>query len=116
MKNTNPILKISGISIAIVQIFDIFIHAATNQLEPLRVTSNLVLLAWLMIWMFGKSKDIFRTTSIGAIGLYLLLNIIFLAREGFTNPKQGGEPRAMLFVLVFLTAVLATIFVTKQKN
>ncbi|GAB4568986.1 MAG: hypothetical protein Fur0017_13080 [Anaerolineales bacterium] len=94
--SNNKTSKALAISITVIQIFDIFIHAATNQLEPLRVTSNLVLLAWLVIWMFGKSKDIFRTTSIGAISVYLLLNIIFLAREGFTNPEQGGEPRAKM--------------------
>jgi CDP-diglyceride synthetase len=104
------------ILLALLQIFDIIIHAATNQLEPLRVTSNLVILIWLAAVAFRKIEISFRTTSLGAIGLYLLLNIAFLMREGFTNPEQGGELRIMLFVLVFLTTLFSTIFTFRQKN
>ncbi len=43
MKITNAALKITGIVIALVQLVDILLHAATNQLEPLRVSSNLVI-------------------------------------------------------------------------
>jgi len=114
--SSNKTSKAVALGITVIQIFDIFIHAATNQLEPLRVTSNLVILVWLAVWAFGKIKNKLRPASIGAVSLYLLLNIIFLAREGFTNPEQGGEPRVMLFALVFLTTVLSTAFAINQNN
>jgi len=114
--SSNKTSKALASGITAIQIFDILIHAATNQLEPLRVTSNLIILAWLAGWAFGKIENKLRPTSIGAIVLYLLLNVIFLAREGFSNPEQGGEPRVMLFALVFLTTVLSTAFAINQNN
>jgi hypothetical protein len=47
--NTNTLLKVLGIGIALVQIFDVIIHAASDQLEPLRVSSNVIILVWLVI-------------------------------------------------------------------
>ena len=44
MSNFNNTSKSLGVAITIVQLFDIAIHAATNQLEPLRVVSNLIIL------------------------------------------------------------------------
>jgi hypothetical protein len=32
--------------------------------------------------------------------MYLLLNLVFLALEGVTNPEQGGALRVTLFVFV----------------
>lgn len=42
-------MKVLGIGIALVQIFDVIIHAASDQLEPLRVSSNVIILVWLAI-------------------------------------------------------------------
>ena len=111
--NTTTRLNILAIGIALIQIFDILIHAATDQLEFLRVTSNIVILLWLAFVFFGKANT---NTAIGAVGLYLLLNIIFLAREGLTNPQQGGELRVMLFILVILTTVLSIILALKYPE
>ena len=108
--------KITGIVIAIVQVFDILIHAATDQLEFLRVTANIVILIWLAILFFGRQRQVSKAASAGAIGLYLLLNLIFLLQAGFTNPDQGGAPRTMLFILVFLTIVLSTLFTIKHQR
>lgn len=47
--NTNTLLKVLGIGIALVQIFDVIIHAASDQLEPLQVSSNVIILVWLAI-------------------------------------------------------------------
>ena len=41
-------LKTLGIGIALIQFFDVMLHAAIDQLEFLRVTSNLVILSWLV--------------------------------------------------------------------
>lgn len=103
-----------GIGIAIIQIFDIVIHAVTDQLEFLRVASNVVILAWLGTTLLGKFRD--KLTAFGAIGLYAVLNVLFLMREGFTNPEQGGAPRMMLFILVLLTIGLSALLSTQQKR
>lgn len=110
-KNANmpTILKVLAIATATVQLLDIIIHAATNQLEIIRVASNAVMLLWLAIIISGGFKKGFSTTAVGSISLYLLLNIVFLSREGLTNAEQGGELRVTLFLLLFLTLTLSTL-------
>ena len=108
-------LKTLGIIIAFTQLFDLVLHAITNQLEFLRVTSNIIILLWLMLFLFGKMK-ISYFASFGTIGLYLFSNILFLAQAGLTNPAQGGAPRTLLFILVFLTIVLSTLFTTNHQG
>lgn len=115
-KMNSTVSKITGILIAIVQVFDILIHAATDQLEFLRVTANIILLVWLVIVFVGRLGQVSKAASAGAISLYLLLNLIFLFQAGFTNPDQGGAPRTMLFILVLLTIVLSTLFTTNHQR
>lgn len=93
--------------IAFVQLFDLAIHATTDQLEPLRVASNAVILLWLVLMAFGIIRGYARQTGIASVSGYLLLNAIFLAQAGFTNPAQGGAVRWMLILLVALTLSLA---------
>ena len=95
--------KLIGTLLAVIQIVDIVIHAAINQLEILRVSSNVIIL----LWLAGAAAGKFNTRSLAVIltpiGLYLTFNIIFLASEGLTNSEQGGGLRTTLFVLVLLT-------------
>ena len=68
---------------------------------------------------FGEGigyKTKFLQISIGSIGLYLILNLIFLAQEGLTNPAQGGNLRITLFLLVFLTATLSVAMSYRYKR
>ena len=115
-KKSSPIhlSKALGIGIAILQVLDIAVHAATDQLEILRVSSNGVILLWLAVVVFGKFKS--KVPAIGAIGMYLLLNLIFLAREGVTNPEQGGGLRVALFLFVILTTALSTLLAFIRKD
>lgn len=92
----------------LVQIFDVVIHAATNQLEPIRVAANIIILLWLVAINWGRFKANFLPISFSSIGAYLVLNLIFLAREGLTNSAQGNEPRLMLFLLLIVTLILST--------
>jgi hypothetical protein len=105
--NTTTIVQALGVGIAIIQLLDIIIHAATNQLEIIRVTSNIVILLWLAFVASGKANIRFRGIAIRSISLYLILNIIFLESEGLTNAEQGGGVRVVLFLLMFLTLVLS---------
>lgn len=111
-----PATKIIGGITGLVQVFDILIHAATDQLEALRVTSNIIILIWLALLFLGRISPSARFASFGVIGFYLLLNLIFLFQEGFTNPEQGGAPRSMLFILVILTSILSLMLASKPQH
>lgn len=115
-ENTDAILKTFGTGIAVIQLADIIIHAATNQLEIIRVSSNLVILLWLAVVMLNRYKTKFLQISISSIGLYVVLNYIFLAREGLTNPEQGGSLRITLFLLMFLTVTLSALMSYMQNK
>jgi hypothetical protein len=93
--------------LALLQIVDLLLHAATGQLEPLRVTANLIILLWLGFFASGSLKT--HRAALLATGSYLALNLLFLALNGVTNPAQGGELRITLFGLVFVTAGLSGV-------
>ena len=116
-KGKSPVLsKGLGIVIILIQLFDIIIHAVTDQLELLRVTSNLIILAWVFVLLSGKLSEKIKSVALGSIGAYLGLNLIFLALEGLTNPNTG-EPRSTLFLLVILTTTLSTgLFIQLKKD
>ena len=101
-------MKSIGVAIIVTQLLDIIIHAATNQLEPLRVTSNIIILAWLAIMVSGKFHDKSLLMAVASIAAYFILNIVFLSLEGVTNAEQGGELRVTLFLLMFTTMVLSS--------
>ena len=81
-----------SIIIALVQLFDILIHIATNQAEPLRILSNLIILTWLGSLVSDRFLKRLRPFGFGVIALYLMLNSVFLAQEGIVN-SANGEPR-----------------------
>ena len=110
-KHTTTILKILRIGIVLLQLFDIFIHAVTDQLEILRVTSNIIILLWLAIAETGKFNGKFPQIAAGSVGAYLILNITFLALEGVRNMEQSGELRVTLFLLIFLTTALSALLI-----
>lgn len=91
------------VAIAVVQIFDIVLHAAIDQLETIRVMSNLVILGWVAFSIQPRQLNRVIWSGYVAMGGYLLLNIIFLVLEGVTNPNNGGAFRTLLFILVGLT-------------
>jgi hypothetical protein len=103
-------VKIVGIGIVIVQLIDILLHAATHQLELLRVSSNLVILLWLAITASGRLNTQFRLSALVSIAAYLVLNLVFMGLFGVTNPEQGGAFRVSLFVLIIITVVLSGLF------
>lgn len=106
-RNSTRMLWSLGIAIAVVQIFDIVIHVATDQAEILRIIANLVVLFWVMGVVWRRFRVGFLPLSVAAVGVYLLLNLTFLALEGVTNPAQGDAPRTLLFLLVLLTVGLS---------
>ncbi len=103
-------------AILLIQVFDIVIHVATNQIEPLRITSNLIIFAWIALIMSGKFIDnLFQTTGVFLFA-YLACNGLFLVREGVTNPNQGGQLRVVLFVLVGVTVGLSVMLAVFRRQ
>jgi hypothetical protein len=109
-------LKLFGIALILVQLLDIIIHAATNQLEPLRVSSNIIIVVWLLVVAMRNVKLNTLQVAAFAIGAYLVLNVVFLALEGITNEAQGGSLRVALFILVSVTLLLSSAFTYLQKK
>ncbi len=110
MINLSKSSKWFGFALILVQLFDAVIHIATDQLEPIRITANVIIIVWIIAALTGWIQDRFRSSSLAAIGVYLLLNLVFLAQNGLTNPEQGGALRTTLFLLVFLTVALSALF------
>jgi hypothetical protein len=92
--------------IALVQVLDIVIHVASDMIEPIRITSNVVILVWLGIVVSGRLHHIPWRVASGFVGVYLLLNAVFVATEGLINPAND-QFRTVLFVLVGVTVALA---------
>ena len=114
--NQTSAFKALGAGIILIQLFDLLIHAATNQLEILRVSSNVILLLWLAVTALGRYNTKFLSLAVGSIGGYLALNFIFLALEGVTNVEQGGELRGMLFLLMSLTVAASFLLIHVHKR
>ena len=109
-------LKLLGVAIILIQLFDIIIHVSTDQVEPIRITSNIIIIVWIMTALIGLLKERFRAISIAAIGTYFVLNAIFLAQNGITNPEQGRALRITLFVLVLSTVTLSALFTFRSST
>lgn len=101
------------IALVIVQLFDIAVHIATDQVEPIRIASNVVLAAWALWAVFAQLS---RPIGWIVIAVFLGLNALFLAQNGLTNPDMGDAPRTPLFVLVGLSALLAMVINTQKRE
>ena len=92
--------------IALVQVLDIVIHVGNDMIEPIRILSNVFIFVWLGIVVSGRfNQNPWRVAS-GFLGVYLLLNAVFVATEGFINP-ENDQFRTVLFVLVGVTVALS---------
>ena len=98
-----------NLAIAIIglQLFDIVIHVATDQIEWMRIASNIIIMAWVSALLWGRLSTHVHLVSYGALIAYTLLNALFVARYGVTNPAQDDAPRIVLFILVLFTLGLS---------
>ena len=90
-----------------VQILDIAIHVVADQVEPIRIVSNAVIVGGAMIGIWLRARAGLKQAGAlaGAAALYLALNLEFLANEGLINPVTG-TPRIPLFALVLASLAL----------
>lgn len=116
IQNTRREFRWLPAAIALVQLFDIVIHAVSGMIEPIRVIANVVLLIWLGIVVSGRLNHMAWRVATGSVGVYLLLNAVFLATAGFTNPDDGGQFRTVLVVLVGMSVALAAWLTITTAN
>ncbi|GEM_PF-700984 len=117
METQNTVTKFRWLPalIAFVQVFDIVIHVATNQIEPIRIASNVVIFVWLGLVVSGRLDHMVWRVASGFVGVYVLLNALFLVEEGLINPTNG-QFRTVLFVLVGVTVALGVWLTNKTVN
>lgn len=88
--------------VILLQVLDVVIHVATNQIEPLRLLASGVLAAAVISTRFLAQRNF---SLLGpAIGIYLALNLIFVFQNGLFN-NVSGEPRVALILLVVASCV-----------
>ena len=89
------------------QIIDITVHILSNQIEPLRVLANALIIIWFIQIYKYKSKNMgYLVTTI-----YLGLNTLFLILNGLSN---SGEPRLFFWISISLTALISTLITSKK--
>lgn len=116
MTEISPRAYILAALIALVQVFDIWVHVATDQIEPIRIASNMFIFVWLGIVVSGRMNQMAWRLMGGFVGIYVLLNIVFLSQEGLTNPENNDEFRTVLFVLVGVTVALSVWLTSTLAN
>ena len=92
----------------VLQGLDILLHVATDQVEPIRIASNVIIGSGAVLALPGPLS---RATSLILVsgGIHLVLNLVFLAQYGLVNPTSGGV-RLPLFGFVIASLALLAWF------
>ena len=84
---------------------DIALHIATDQFEIIRVASNIVVALGAMAMFF--TPNFARLALLGSGATYLLLNAIFVAQNGVSNPDTNALRVPLIgFVIVTLALLI----------
>ena len=94
--------------IILIQVADTTVHVLANQIEPLRITANIIIIIWLLL----PSKNLTKSISLGSISLFAILNIYFLSQFGITN---DGSPRIFFWGAVISTLALSGYFIKNTE-
>ena len=94
--------------IILIQVADTTVHVLANQIEPLRITANIIIIIWLLL----PSKNLTKSISLGSISLFAILNIYFLSQFGITNE---GSPRIFFWGAVISTLALSGYFIKNTE-
>ncbi len=90
----------------LVNIFDTVLHIAINQPEPLRITSNLIMIAASLLILLKIKLDK-RYVVLSALVLYLALNLIFIMNNGIGN---------LGVILIMTTTILSLANIFYKRN
>ncbi|MEO0999931.1 MAG: hypothetical protein AAFW69_04920 [Pseudomonadota bacterium] len=91
-------------ALVVVQALDVLLHVVTGQIEPIRIASNLILVAGAFAAMRAAGRA--RLLIAGAVLVYVLLNAVFLGQNGLVNPATEAL-RIPLFAFVIGSVALA---------
>ena len=85
-------------AVIVVQALDVLIHAASGMLEPLRVSANVMLGvgAWMILGSPAGAKGVGVANGFA----FLVLNGVFVAVHGMTNPVTGNLRVPMVVLVV----------------
>lgn len=110
------IIQKYGITLLImcIQILDIIVHALTNQLEMIRVQSNIIILLWSFFQFIPTHTFSKRIMSTLSVSIYLILNVLFLFQYGIMN--SNGSYRVALIMFVGLTIALVFVQIIKKRS
>lgn len=93
--------RILTIAVALLNLGDIALHVAIDDVEPLRVSGNIVVIvAAFVILLWPRARRLI--TPIIAAAVNLVLNLVFIALEGI-----GPLGAVLIAVTTVLLAVLA---------
>ena len=108
MNNQRRKLMALGSIIIVIQLFDIAVHILTNQVEPIRIISNVIIMALILSNVFSI-KPLNQTIAYVAVVAYFILNIIFVIRNSIWT--ENGDLRIVFFLLVISTLLLSILFI-----
>ena len=57
--------------IILIQVADTTVHVLANQVEPLRITANVIIIIWLLLPL----KNLTKSLSLGSISLFAILKV-----------------------------------------
>ena len=99
--------------IIIIQCLDIFIHLFTNQFELIRVLSNGLVIAWVILIQLKVHTFVFNLITTITLSIYIILNGLFLLENGIVNPNNQSL-RIALFIFVLSTIILVLMQYIKE--
>jgi len=115
IRSLRPAVLAWAAALGLLQGVDVGAHAAAGQIEPLRVAASVLIAGWAVVALVRL--DAARGLAVqAALAAYLLLNALFVALEGATNPAQGGAMRWLLFALVVATTVVVLGLATARAR
>lgn len=80
-QNLSPLARVLTIAVALLNLGDIALHIAIDDVEPLRVTGNVVVIvAAFVLLLWPRARRLI--TPVLAAAVNLALNIAFIASEG----------------------------------
>lgn len=98
----------------IVQLLDMAVHVFTNQAEPTRIASNLIL-GLGALFAARQSSGRSELLLIISVLLYAVLNLVFLVQNGMVNTTTGAV-RLPLFGFVMVSLALSSLMVYRRPK
>lgn len=105
----STLARVLIIAVGTLNVADIVLHVAVNDVEPLRVTGNLVVIAAsIALLMWARVRH--ALTPIIAAAVSLSLNLVFIALDGI------GPLGVLLVVATTLLLVVIALVLRRQRS